>query len=150
METMDVATLTYLDADEKIKDRIEKEWGEKAARHIHLTDGFAIVAFDGESLAGLISVYTKALPLPLVETFDWYIDILEVHTCYRRQGVATHLIDLVAERAKSAGIFQIRSWSSQDKIEAIPMWKALGFGLCPAVTYPQGQEVKGYFVVKVL
>ena len=30
------------------------------------------------------------------------------------------------------------------------MWKALGFGLCPATTFPQGQEVKGYFVAKLL
>jgi hypothetical protein len=57
---------------------------------------------------------------------------------------------LVCERAKEERIYQIRSWSSEDKIEAIPMWQALGFGLCPATTYPQGKEVKGYFVARVL
>lgn len=30
------------------------------------------------------------------------------------------------------------------------MWKALGFGLCPATTFPNGQEVKGYFVARLL
>ena len=147
---MTVSTLTYLDADEHIKDRIKNEWGEKAARHIHLTDGFSIVALNGEFLAGLISVYVKTLPVPLEESFDWYIDILEVQKDYRRRGIATHLIGMAAQRAKEAGVYQIRSWSSEDKIEAIPMWRSLGFGLCPATTYPQGKEVKGYFVAQVL
>jgi hypothetical protein len=57
---------------------------------------------------------------------------------------------MVCERAKEAGIFQVRAWSSEDKIEAVLMWKALGFGICPATTYPQGKEVKGFFVTKVL
>lgn len=147
---MSISTLTYLDANEKIRDRIAAEWGEKAASHMHLTNGFSTVAFDGDIIVGLISVYRKKLPSPLLEYFDWYIDILEVHEDYRRRGIATHLIKMASERAKGAGVYQIRSWSSEDKIEAIPMWKALGFGLCPAVAYPQGKEVKGYFVVKVL
>lgn len=147
---MSVSTFTYIDADEKLKNRIGAEWGEKAARHMHLTDGFSTVVFDDDMIVGLISVYPKKLPLPLVESFDWYIDILEVHKDYRRKGIATHLIEMSGERARESGVYQIRSWSSEDKIEAIPMWKALGFSLCPAVTYPQGIEVKGYFVAKVL
>jgi GNAT superfamily N-acetyltransferase len=144
----DVLRLIYLDADEKLKDRVGREWGEKAARHMHIADGFSILALNDEHLVGLISVYGKKLPL--LETLDWYIDILEVPENYRRKGIATRLIDIVCERANAAGIYQLRSWSSEDKVEAIPMWKALGFGLCPATTYPQGKEVKGYFVAKVL
>jgi hypothetical protein len=30
------------------------------------------------------------------------------------------------------------------------MWKALGFGLCPAKTYPNGQAINGFFAVKLL
>ena len=115
---------------------------------MHLADGFSIVALEDELLIGLISTYGKKLPL--LETSDWYIDILEVHKNYRRKGIATHLIQMVCERARDEGIYQIRSWSSEDKVEAIQMWKALRFGLCPAVTYPQGKEVKGYFVARVL
>jgi ribosomal protein S18 acetylase RimI-like enzyme len=140
--------IVYLDASEMTKARVSRDWGEKAARHMHLVDGFSSVAMDHELLVGLISVYGKKLPL--LKTIDWYIDILEVHKEYRRQGIATQLIQRVCERAKEAGIFQIRSWSSEDKVGAIIMWKALGFGMCPATTYPQGKEVKGYFVAKVL
>jgi GNAT superfamily N-acetyltransferase len=150
MQTINVSTLTYFDADENLKNRIGAEWGEKAIKHMHLIDGFSTIAFDDDIIVGLISVYRKRLPFPLVESFDWYIDILEVHKDYRRKGIGTHLIKTACDRAKESGVYQIRSWSSEDKIEAILMWKALGFGLCPAITYPQGKEVKGYFVVKVL
>lgn len=148
MDFTTISSTVYLDADEIMKTRVEREWGEKAARHMHLTEGFSIVALDHERLIALISVYGKKLPL--LETPDWYIDILEVHKEYRRNGIARRLIQIVCERAKEQGIYQIRSWSSEDKVEAIPMWKALGFGLCPATTYPQGKEVHGYFVAKVL
>jgi ribosomal protein S18 acetylase RimI-like enzyme len=144
----DDSTVVYLDADETVKDRVYREWGEKAARHMHLVDGFSIVAMDHELLIGLMSVYGKKLPL--LEIMDWYIDILEVHEDYRRQGIAAQLIQMVCRRAKEAGIFQIRAWSSEDKIEAIAMWKTLGFAMCPGTTYPHGKEVKGYFVAKVL
>ena len=122
-----------------MRDRIKNEWGEKAARHMHLTDGFLIVALEGEILVGLISVYAKTLSAPLEESFDWYIDILEVSKDYRRKGIASQLVELAIQRAKEAGVYQIRSWSSENKIEAIPMWKALGFGLCVA-TYVTARE----------
>lgn len=139
-----------MNADEAIKTRVLNEWGEKAARHMHISDGFSIIAIEGEMLVGLISTYWKKLPRPLDDDFDAYIDILEVHKDFRRQGIATRLIEISMQRARQKGMRQIRSWSSEDKIEAIQMWKALGFGLCPATAYPKGQEVKGFFVTKVL
>ena len=145
---VDISTVIYLDADESMKDHVGREWGEKVVRHMHIDDGFSIVAMDQEFLIGLISVYGRKLPL--LEIFEWYIDILEVHKEHRRKGIATRLIQMVCEKAKEAGIYQIRSWSSEDKIDALPMWKTLGFGMCAATTYPQGKEVKGYFVAKVL
>jgi ribosomal protein S18 acetylase RimI-like enzyme len=142
--------IEFVDADEKLKSRVAEEWGEKAARHMHVEDGFSILALQADQLVGLISVYWKVLPPPLPETCEGYIDILEVHKDFRRRGIAARLIDMSLERAKQRGAYQVRSWSSLDKTEVIPMWKALGFGLCPATTYPKGQEVKGYFVTKLL
>ena len=150
MNTPGISTFTYLEADETLKARVGVEWGENPARHTHLTDGFSIVVFDRDMLVGLISVYRKTLPLPLVDSFDWYIDILEVQKEYRRKGIAAGLIQMICQRAEREGVYQVRSWSSEDKIEAIPMWRALGFGLCPALTHAQGKEVRGYFVAKVL
>jgi GNAT superfamily N-acetyltransferase len=139
-----------MEADEAIKARVLNEWGEKAARHMHLTNGFSIVALHGETLVGLISTYWRELPTPLNEDFDAYIDILEVHRDFRRKGIATQLIEISMGRAKQKGMSQIRAWSSEDKIGAIHLWKILGFGLCPVTIYPKGRELKGLFVVKFL
>jgi ribosomal protein S18 acetylase RimI-like enzyme len=147
---MSKSRIQFVDADKTLKNRVADEWGEKAARHMHLEDGFSTLAMQRNNLVGLISMYWKTLPVPLPETCEGYIDILEVHKDFRRRRIATQLIEMSLERAKERGAYQVRSWSSLDKIEAIPMWKALGFGLCPATTFPKGQEVKGYFVVKLL
>ena len=147
---MDGLEIQFVDADEALKNRVAEEWGEKPVRHMHLEDGFSILAMQGNHFVGLISVYWKTLPAPLAETCEGYIDILEVRKDFRRKGIATQLIDISLERAKERGAYQVRSWSSLDKKEAIPMWKSLGFGLCPATTFPKGKEVKGYFVVKLL
>jgi len=39
---MGVSVISYADADEHIKDRIEKEWRAKAAGHMHLSDGYPL------------------------------------------------------------------------------------------------------------
>lgn len=92
--------IQFVDADESLINRVAEEWGEKAARHIHLKDGYSILALQGNNLIGLISVYWKSLPPPLPDTWEGYIDILEVHKNFRRRGIATRLIDMALERAK--------------------------------------------------
>lgn len=140
----------YVDADEPLKACIAHEWGDLAARHIHLVDGFSIVALDAEQPVGLIAVSYRGLPPPLVGTYEGYIDIIEVHPEYRRQGIATQLIAMVVDRLRPQRIYQVRAWSSEDKTSAIQLWKTLGFTLCPATIYPNGQTVQGYFVAKLL
>jgi len=142
--------IDYLEADEAWQQCIAAEWGEVAARHMHLQDGFSILAAHDGQPVGMISIHWRMLPPPLPETVEGYIDIIEVCADYRRQGIASMLVAMCAERAREEGAYQLRGWSSEDKAEAIPMWKALGFGLCPATTYPRGQEVRGYFVTRPL
>ena len=148
----EVGQVNFVEMDGSWGDRVAEfsQWGENAARHLHFENGFSIAALQEEDLAGFISVYYKILPDPLSNTLEAYIDILEVHKDFRRQGIAGRLIEISAERARDAGAYQMRSWSSLDKMEAIPMWKALGFGLCPATTFPNGREVKGYYVSRLL
>jgi len=70
----------------------------------------------------------------------------------KRMGVATELITRTEKWAKKTGLLQIRAWSSQDKVEAIPMWRNLGYGLCPAKIWIEWckETVDGYYVVKQL
>jgi GNAT superfamily N-acetyltransferase len=145
-----IENIQYIDADEVLRDRIGREWSEMAASHMHMADGFTIVALAVHEPVGLIAVVWRALPPPLPATVEGYIDIIEVRRDYRRRGIASRLVRLAAARAREHGAYQLRAWSSDDKTEAIPMWRTLGFGLCPATTYPRGQVVQGYFVTLVL
>lgn len=145
-----MAHIDFITADEAWRRRIRQQWGEAAARHMHITDGFSIVALCAGEPVGLISVTWRELPSPLPATVEGYIDIIEVAEGSRRQGIATHLVELCTERARAHGAYQLRAWSSDDKVEVIPMWRTLGFGLCPAITYPGDQEVSGIFVTRVL
>ncbi len=62
-----------------------------------------------------------APPPPLRDAFEGHIDIIGVAAAYRRQGIATRLIEIAAERAREHGAYQLRAWSSEDKTEAIPL-----------------------------
>jgi len=139
-------SIHYVNCDERLKIQIGMVMGTTAERHLHVTDGFTIIALDEEQPVGIIAVYPRSLPAPLSETIEWYIDIIEVVPLYRRHGIARRLVAMAIERVGKEGAYQLRAWSSEDKLEAIPMWKALGFGLCPATVYPQGQEVRGFYV----
>lgn len=141
-----MTAIRYVDCDADLKRRVGEALGEVAQRHIRLEDGFALVAMEGETPVGLIAVYRRRLPPPLAETFEGFINIIEVSAARRRQGIGRRLVEMAIERCRAMGLHQVRAWSSEDKTEAIPMWKALGFALCPATERPGGREVKGYFV----
>jgi len=138
--------IKYVDCDTALRRRVGETIGEMAERHIRLTDGFAFVALEDEKPVGLIAVYRSSLPPPLSETDEGFINIIEVSKDHRRRGIGRRLVEMSIERCRSQGLCQLRAWSSEDKTEAIPMWKALRFALCPATEHPRGIEVKGYFV----
>ena len=142
--------IKYVDCDAELRRRVGEVMGEVAERHVLLEDGFAFVAMDGETPVGLIAVYRRCLPPPLSETFEGFINLIEVAEAYRRHGIGRWLVEMSLQRCRSQGLHQIRAWSSEDKTEAITMWKALGFALCPATEHPRGLEVKGYFAAHQL
>ena len=146
----DNENIEYLKIDETWKPRVVDEWGPKVERHLHFSNGFTLIALHQQLSIGVISVYWRELPDPLPTTLEGYINILEVRPAYRKRGIARQLINLSFQQARERKAYQLRAWSSDDKIEAIPMWKQLGFGLCPATTYPGDQAVQGYFVTKIL
>jgi len=129
--------------DEKL---IRESFGEIALRHSHFSPDVALGAIDGNQLAGFLSAYSRPLPDPLKSTNELYVDFIEVLPLYRNKGIASHLISCIMNDFKSAGFYQIRSWSSEDRIEMINLWKKLGFSLCPAHIFPNNQKVFGFFV----
>ncbi len=73
-----MSALTFVDADEALRERIGRAWGPVVAAHMHLTDGFTLVALDTGEPVGLVSVAWRALPPPLPDTIEGFIDIIEV------------------------------------------------------------------------
>jgi len=148
--------MKYIFADEKIKEEIGKRWDggtdkKVVAKHLHVDDGFSIVAIENGKYVGLISVSWKDLPYSLEgKNLEGFIDIVETHKDYRRRGIGKSLLEKAAVEAKKQGAFQLRAWSSKDKKAAIAMWKALGFGLHPETEHPGGEKIQGYYVIKIL
>ena len=145
--------IEYKEIDNFFLEKISVKYGETAKNHIHLENGsFSLAALHDGVPVGFISTYTKMLTPPLNDAKDAYIDIIEVDEPYRRKGIAKHLISTTERWAAKIGFSQIRAWSSQDKIEAIPMWRRLGYCLYPATIWLEWrkQAVAGYYVAKVL
>jgi GNAT superfamily N-acetyltransferase len=145
-EQSPIHNVEYVYADVEMKAELAVRWGDVVGRHMHTEDGFSIVSLYGGKPVGLISVYWRDLPPPLSGAREGYIDIIQVSEGCRRRGIAAELVRRSAARARREGAYQLRAWSSEDKVEAIPMWVALGFGLCPAVD----GGIRGYFVTKPL
>jgi len=148
-------TISYLEADEALRDLVAEQWREyfpSVGHYIRLKNGFTIVAMDGEQAVGLITVKWQNLTPPISDSVEGHIEDIEVVERHRRCGIATQLIEEAMKRARARDACQLRAWSSYDKVEAIPMWRALGFGLCPSsiISSKTGEEVSGYFVAKAV
>ena len=156
--------IIYKEIDNELLEQIINDYGGKEERerysmpfekiirgHILLENGcFSIVALCGGKPVGFISIQTKTLEQPLNDKKDACISIIEVDIKYRRQGIGKKLVSLTEEWAAKNGLSQIRAWSSRDKIEAISMWYALKYCVCPAKIWVEWckEVVDGYYVVK--
>ena len=112
-------------------------------------DAFALAAFDGDIPVGFVCVTPRVLAYPLERLKDAFIEILDVHEDYRRQGIGRHLVACAEEWAKKTGFKQIRTHSNDKAVEAINMWHKLNYGLCQHVYYAE-EGCAGYWVAKVL
>ena len=135
-------------ADESWAEQMAPMWAGGTRKNFHLQDGFSVVAHCRGRLLGYISVVWRDLPMPLTGSREAFIDFIGVREELWRQGVARRLVAEAECIARNQGVCQIRAWSSQDKTAAIPMWRALGFALCPAD--PRDEGGRGYYVAKRL
>jgi ribosomal protein S18 acetylase RimI-like enzyme len=132
--------LTPADAD-----AIRNAFGAQGLEHTRFAPDVTWGAFATARLVGFISTYTRQLPAPFADTVEGYINIIEVHPDFRRRGIGATLVRMTLARAPARGWYQLRAWSSDDKVLALHMWRVLGFSLCPATVYPRGRAVSGYF-----
>jgi len=142
--TLQAGDFTYIDADEVWQQRAMQRWTYLKPKHFRRDDGFAIVATEAQHLVGLLCVQWRTLPEPMPPTTEAFIDFVEVVAAHRRKGVCRAMIDVARRRAREYGAYQMRGWSSFDKTEAIPTWRALGFGMCPTFERHGEQDIHGY------
>jgi Acetyltransferases len=144
----------YTKIDDLIFNKIVNEYGDWVKEYVQIkSDTFTLAAMDGDIPAGFICVNSQTLKYPLEHLKEAYIDDLEVHESYRRQGIGQHLITCAEEWAKESGFKQIRTHSSNQAVEAIHMWYKLNYGLSPHDYYddePKKDDGRGYWVVKIL
>lgn len=126
--------INYKQIDEIILGKIVDMFGEWAKGYIYIrNDTFPLAAMDGDMPAGFVCVTPRALTYPLEHLKDAFIEVLEVHENYRRQGIGQHLIECSENWARKAGFKQIRTHSNDKAVEAINMWHKLNYGLCPHI-----------------
>ena len=115
-----------------------------------------LAAMDGDTVTGFAAIHPARWTPPLEQYEDAFIEVIEVAEDYRRKGIGSRLVTLLEQRAKDLGYYQIRAWSSEDKTEALKMWRKLRYGMCPAVelgSIKPGFEnavIRGYYYAKVL
>lgn len=143
-------SIEYKRIDNDIFCKIVNEYGEWVKDYIKMRDDtFELAAMDGDFPAGFVCVTQRALQYPLEDTNEAFIEDLEVHENYRRQGIGQHLVECSETWARSKGYRQIRTHSNDKAVEAIRMWRKLNYGLCPHVYYAE-EGCTGYWVAKVL
>lgn len=116
-----------------------------------------IAAIDGETVVGFAALRPSRWIAPLNQYFDGFIEVIEVAETYRRQGIGSTLVKALEEYARDFGYYQIRGWSSDDKVEALNMWRKLNYCMCPAAMLGQSvkkgfenQQIVGYYYAKLL
>lgn len=152
--------MTYVEITEMLEDRIVQQYGNWVRDYNCLVRGencYLIAAIDGEKVAGFAALHPANWIPPLEDKEDAFIEVIEVSHEYRRQGIGSHLVKLMEEFASAHGFRQIRSWSSEDKVEALQMWYKLGFCMCPAAQLGpsvkpgyENQQIVGYYYGKLL
>jgi GNAT superfamily N-acetyltransferase len=135
--------IQFVECDADLRRRVGEAMGDVAERHVCLDNGFTFVAMDGATPVGLIAIERRRLPAPVPETHGGFVNIIEVAAPYRRQGIARRLVGMSIARCREGGLYQVYGWSSVDKLEAIRMWRVLGFTLCPAIEVHGDQQIKG-------
>ena len=153
-------SILYKEIDDYIEDVIVTQYGEWVREYECLVCGegcYQIAAIDGEIIVGFAALHPAGWIAPLDQYSDGFIEVIEVAEAYRRQGIGSTLVKLLEDYARTYGYYQIRAWSSVDKVEALNMWRKLNYCMCPATMLGQSvksgyenQQIVGYYYAKLL
>jgi len=151
LQTEESMEIEYKEINDAIYRKSIELYGEWIDKYIHIReDTFALAALNGDTPVGFVCVTPRALPYPLEQFEDAYIEVLEVHEDYRRRGIGQHLVQASIDWATEARFRQIRTHHNDAAAAAIQLSYKLGFGMCPHDYVIDGEQHSGYFVAKVL
>lgn len=152
--------IIYREIDTAIEDAICAQYGNWVHDYHCLMRGdgcYLVAAMDGDVVAGFAAVHPAQWIVPLEQYSDAFIEVIEVAESYRRHGIGSTLVGKLEKFAKSYGYYQIRAWSSCDKVEALNMWRKMNYCMCPAAMLGQSvrkccenQQIAGYYYAKLL
>lgn len=153
-------SIQYKEIDAAIEEAIVAQYGiwVRDCNCIVRGNGcYLIAAMDNGTVAGFATIHPAQWIAPFDDCFDGFIEVIEVAKKYQRQGIGSNLVRLIEGFAKSYGYYQIRAWSSDDRIEALHMWHKLKYCMCPAAMLGQSarggyenQQIAGYYCTKIL
>ena len=153
-------SIFYKEIDTFIEEAIVEQYGDWVREYGCLVRGegcYLIAAIDGETVVGFAALHPARWIVPLERYFDGFIEVIEVAEAYRRQGIGSNLVKFLEDYARTYGYYQIRAWSSDDKVEALNMWHKLNYCICPAAMLEQSvkkeyenQQIVGYYYAKLL
>lgn len=94
------------------------------------------------------SVHLTRDGVPLMETF---VQTFAVEEDFRRRGYGRCLQEAAIQKTRELGCYQMRSWSSGDRLANYALKLSLGFAVLPAsYPVPGGETISGvYFVMRV-
>lgn len=150
--------ITYVPIDKAIEQKIFEWFGDAITRYDMLPNGdgcYRVAAMCGNQVIGFAAMSPACWTPPLEQYSDAFIHSIEVDESFRRRGIGRHLITMLEDWASKSGYRQIRAWSSYQSPEALHMWYAMDYAMCPATEpiYEKG-ELKGvnpgYYYAKIL
>lgn len=151
-------TIIYKKIDDEIEEKIIAWFGDGIMKYDMLPkrDGcYRVAAMYNEQVVGFAAVSPAQWTPPLEQYGDAFINSIEVEESFRRQGIGRKLITMLEDWVRDGGYRQIRAWSSYESPEALYMWYAMGYAMCPATEpiYENGQLKElnpGYYYAKIL
>jgi len=143
--------IQYVHATPELKARLKEQSESNACDFIRFEDNYcSLIVMAGDRPVALIVAKVRPLSEPLQTVQEAYIDIVEVQPAYQRQGIGTVLVERVEAWARAQHVAQLRAWSEEIRVEALMLWKKLGFTFSE-VGFQRGDEKRyGFYVTKGL
>jgi GNAT superfamily N-acetyltransferase len=111
---------------------------------------YSIIAMKSDEPIGLIVAKKRALPDPLSDVVEVFIDVIEVDQQYQRRGVGTELMRHVNEWAVQIEASQVRAWSEEIRTDALLMWRKMGFTFSTLTFKQEETKRHGFYVARTL